>query len=51
MNKNQFVELLAVLNKLEIENNQNLSDYEKELLKQMIDEIKKRAKGNQLGIN
>lgn len=46
MNQKQFVELLAALNKIEIDNNPNLSDYEKELFKQLIDEIKKKANGN-----
>ena len=46
MNQKQFVELLAALKKLEIDNNPNLSDYEKELCKQMVDEIKKKANGN-----
>lgn len=46
MNQKQFVELLAALKKLEIENNPNLSDYEKELCKQMVDEIKKKANGD-----
>ena len=46
MNQKQFVELLVALNKIEIDNNPNLSDYEKELFKQMIDEIKKKANVN-----
>lgn len=44
MTQKQLIELLATLRKLEIENNPNLSHYEKELLKMMIDEIKARAK-------
>mgnify|MGYP003311899581 FL=1 len=44
MTQKQLIELLATLRKLEIENSPNLSHYEKELLKMMIDEIKARAK-------
>lgn len=44
MTQKQFVEILAALRKLEIDNNPNLSHYEKELLKSLIDEIKKQVK-------
>lgn len=44
MTQKQLIELLAALRKLEIENNPNLSHYQKELLKMLIDEIKARAK-------
>lgn len=43
MTQRQFIELLATFRKLEFENNPNLSPYEKELLKQLVDEIKKKA--------
>lgn len=43
MTQKQFIEILAALRKLEIENNPNLSYYEKELLKAFIDEIKKKV--------
>lgn len=43
MTQKQFVEILAALRKLEIDNNPNLSHYEKELLKSLIDEIKKQV--------
>lgn len=44
MTQKQFVEILAAFRKLEIDNNPNLSHYEKELLKSLIDEIKKQVK-------
>ena len=43
MTQKQFIEILSALRKLEIENNPNLSHYEKELLKSYIDEIKKKV--------
>jgi hypothetical protein len=44
MTQKQLVEIIATFRKLEIENNPNLTHYEKELLKSMIDEIKKKVK-------
>lgn len=44
MTQKQLVEIIAVFRKLEIENNPNLSPYEKELLKFLIDEMKKQVK-------
>lgn len=44
MTQKQIIEILATFRKLEIENNPNLSHYEKELLKTLIDEIKKKVK-------
>ena len=43
MTQRQFIELLAAFKKLEIENNPSLSKYEKELMKQLVDEIKKKT--------
>ena len=43
MTQKQFVEILAALRKLEIENNPNLNQHEKELLKAFIDEIKRKV--------
>lgn len=40
----QVIEVLALFNKLKIENNSNLSRSEKELLKALIDELKKQVK-------
>ena len=44
MTQKQLMEIIAAFRKLEIENNPNLTHYEKELLKSMIDEIKKKVK-------
>lgn len=44
MTQKQLAEVLAILNKLKIENNPNLSPYDKELLKSFIDEIKNKVK-------
>lgn len=43
MNKNDFVEILALLNKMKIHSNLYLTEIEKELYKHVIDEIKKQA--------
>lgn len=43
MNKNDFVEILALLRKMEIHSNPYLTEIEKELYKHVIDEIKKQA--------
>ena len=43
MTQKQSIEILSALRKLEIENNPNLSHYEKELLIAFIDEIKKKV--------
>ena len=43
MNKNNFVEVLALLNKMKTHSNPYLSEIEKELYKHVIDEIKKKA--------
>ena len=43
MNKNDFVEILALLNKMKIHSNSYLTEIEKELYKHVIDEIKKQA--------
>lgn len=44
MTQKQLAEIIAAFRKLEIENNPNLTDYEKELLKLLIDEAKKKVK-------
>lgn len=44
MTQKQLAEIIAAFKKLEIENNPNLTDYEKELLKSLIDEAKKKVK-------
>ena len=44
MTQKQLAEILAVFGKLKIENNPNLTHYEKELLKSMIDEIKREIR-------
>ena len=44
MTRKQLAEILATFRKLEIENNPNLSHYEKELLKTFIDEVKKMVR-------
>ena len=44
MTQKQLAEIIAAFRKLEIENNPNLTDYEKELLKSLIDEAKKKVK-------
>ena len=43
MNKDNFVEILALLNKMKIHSNSHLTEIEKELYKHVIDEIKKQA--------
>ena len=43
MNKNNFVEVLALLNKMKIHSNPYLTEVEKELYKHLIDKIKKQA--------
>ena len=44
MTQKQLAEIIAAFRKLEIENNPNLTDYDKELLKSLIDEAKKKVK-------
>ena len=44
MTQKQLAEIIAALKKLQIENNPNLNSYEKELLKSLIDEIKKQVR-------
>ena len=44
MTMKDVAEILAVLNKLQIESYQTLSPVEKELYKQLIDEIKRQVK-------
>ena len=43
MNKDNFVEVLALLNKKKIHSNPYLTEIENELYKHVIDEIKKQA--------
>ena len=43
MNNENFVEILALLRKMEIHSNPYLLEEEKELYKHIIDEIKKQA--------
>ena len=43
MNKDNFVEIFALLNKMKIRSNPYLTEIEKELYKHVIDEIKKQA--------
>lgn len=43
MNKHDFIEILALLNKMEIHSNPHLTEIEKELYKHLIDEIKKQT--------
>ena len=43
MNKNDLVEILALLNKMKIHSNPYLTEVEKELYKHIVDEIKKQA--------
>ena len=43
MNKNNFVEILALLNKMKIHSNPYLTEVEKELYKHIVDGIKKQA--------
>ena len=43
MNKNNFVEVLALLNKMKIHSNPYLTEVEIELYKHIIDEVKKQA--------
>lgn len=44
MNLKNLAEFIAVMDKLEIDNNPNLSEVEKEIYKNAIDEIKKQVK-------
>ena len=44
MTQKQLIEILSAFRKLEIENNPNLSHYEKELFKALIDKLKEYAK-------
>ena len=44
MTQKQLAEIIAAFRKLEIENNPNLSPYEKELLKSYIDKIKNQVR-------
>jgi len=43
MNKNNFVDILALLKKMEIHSNPYLNETDKELYKHIIDEIKKQS--------
>ncbi len=43
MSPKQLAEFLALVDKLEIEFNPNLTEYEKEFLKQCIDELKRQV--------
>lgn len=43
MNRRNLVELLAILDKLEIQSNPALTDIEKEIYKKAIDELKKQV--------
>lgn len=40
LTKNQFVEFLAIMRKIDIQYNSNLSLLQKEILKQAVDEMK-----------
>lgn len=44
MNIKNLAEILAILDKMQIENNPNLTETEKELYKHFIDEIKNQVK-------
>lgn len=44
MNIKNLAEILAILDKMQIDNNPNLTDLEKEVLKQFIDDIKNKVK-------
>ena len=44
MNLKQLAEFLAVLDKLEIQSNPNLTDIEKEIYKKVIDELKEQVR-------
>lgn len=44
MNLKNLAEFIAVVDKLEIDNNSNLTEIEKEIYKNAIDEIKKQVK-------
>lgn len=41
--RNQLIEFLAIMSKLKVQNNPNLSPIEKETLKQTLDELKRMA--------
>lgn len=44
MNIKNLAEILAILDKMQIDNNPNLTDLEKEVLKQFIDDTKNKVK-------
>ena len=44
MNIKNLAEILAILDKMQIENNPNLTEIEKEIYKHFIDEIKNQVK-------
>ncbi len=44
MNIKNLAEILAILDKMQIDNNPNLTELEKEILKHFIDEIKNQVK-------
>ena len=44
LNQKQFTEIIAIIRKMEIDNRVDLSDVEKELLKQFIDYVKDQIK-------
>ena len=44
MNLKMLAEFLAVLDKLEIQSNPNLTDIEKEIYKKVIDELKEQVR-------
>ena len=44
MTNKEIIEVLALLNKVKIEYDPTLTEYEKELWKSFVDEIKKHAK-------
>ena len=44
MNIKNLAEVFAILDKMQIDNNPNLTDLEKEVLKQFIDDIKNKVK-------
>lgn len=44
MNQKQLAEIIAIIRKLEIDNCVNLTDIEKELMKQFIDFIKEQVR-------
>lgn len=46
MTPTDLIEILAIIDKLKIENNPYITRQEKELWKQFVDELKKRAKAS-----